>query len=238
MNRLLTLSRYCFLIVAVVVAGALFSACSDEPSGPPPPAGSSTITVMHANADYSSTVRFARDTAVLADDVVFGVPRKATIPNGNSKIVVRSSGGTELKSADVSLDSTFSSWVIFGGTLASPDAFVVKTKKLTPSAGSCAVRVVNASNNAGNVSVRLNSTAGPAFTAEKIPYKGASAYVELQLTTVSLVVNKEDNSGIILTITTGAGTFQAGKSYTVVIYGSTDPNAGQSVRIQSLIMED
>jgi hypothetical protein len=238
MNRLITLSRYWFLFVAAIVAGSLFSACgSDSPSGPPAPTGSSTITVMHANPDITSALQFKRDTLTLAS-LTYGQTGSATIPNGNSTISMRSASGTQLTSANISLDTTVSVWAILVGTLSQPEAFTVSSKKITVGATNVGVRVVNASKTVGDVKVKLNGAAGTSLTSTNLSYKGATNYVEIPVsTTASLVVTKPDDS-VILTVTTGPGTFVAGKNYTVVIYGSTDPAADPSVRITSKIVAD
>jgi len=238
MNRLFTLSRFWFVFVAVLAAGALFNACSDDPVAPPAPTGTSVVTVMHANAGFTPQVVFKRDTVALAT-LAYGGTQKVTLPNGNQTVAIRATDGSQLTSAGISLDTTKSTWVFFSGNATTRESFSITANKIVPSTGTAAVRVVNASNNVGDVSIHLNSTAGPAFTQTNVAYKSGTPFVELPVsTTVSLVVNKPDNSGMILTVATGAGVLTAGKRYTVVIYGSSDPNADPSVRLTSVIVED
>lgn len=239
MNRLLTISRIWLLLIAIVAAGAQFSACSDDPAAPPAPTGSSKIVVMHANTDNTNEVLFKRDTATLAQ-LAYGGTATVTIPNGNSTISVRALSGTELKSTGVSLDSSTSTYVFFSGTAAAPEAFAIKTPKVTPSAPNASVRVVHASNNAGDISIKLNDLTGLSFTQNKLSYKSSTSYVTLPVaSTNSLIIVKGEGTAATQLLSIGTnGVFAAGKSYTVVIYGSADPNAATSVKLTSKIIED
>lgn len=241
MNRLLAISRFWLFLFAIVIAGAAFSACSDDPAAPPPPAGSSKISVMHANTEITGDVLFKRDTTTLSgNQLAYGATASATIPNGNSTISVRALSGSQLASAGVSLDSNSSTWVIFSGTIAQPEAFAVKSTKVNATGPNAAVRIIHASNNAGDVSIKLNDLNGLSFTQNKLAYKNGTSYVTLPVaTTSSLVVVKGEGTTATPLLTIGTtGAFAAGKSYTLVIYGSADPNAAASVKLASKIVED
>jgi len=241
MNRLLTISRFWLFLFAIVVAAGAFSACGDDPAGPPAPTGSSKITVMHANTEITGDVLFKRDTTTLSgNQIAYGATANATVPNGSSTIAVRALSGSQLSSAGVSLDSSSSTWVVFSGTIAKPEAFAIKTPKVTASGTNAAVRIIHASENAGEVSIKLNDLNGLSFTQNKLSYKNGTNYVTLPVaTTTSLVVVKGEGASATPLLTIGTtGVFTAGKSYTVVIYGSTDPNAATSVKLRASIIED
>lgn len=229
-------SGFLMTLVVMVGLGIGISSCGDDPVAPQP-TGSSKVTVMHANAGITSDVIFKHDTTTLSR-ITYGAFGSAQVNNGNRRIDVRAIDGSVLGFTDVVLDTTTSTWVFFSGTLTQKDAYKVTTKKLTNvSAGNAAVRVVNASHNAGDIILKLNSLNGSAFTTGNLAYKNGSTYIEIPITTTQLVAVKPDNTTQLTTIAL-TGVLATGKHYTVVIYGSTDPNADPSVALTSKVVAE
>jgi hypothetical protein len=237
MNRFsVLLRRTATLAVATVgiLAGVAMNGCGDDPVSPPAPTGSTKITVMHANAGFTSDVIFKDGDSTL-QRVTYGSALYAQQKNGNRKVDVRATDGSVLTSQDLSLDSTLSVWVIFSGTSTKLESFKVSTKKSTPTGTNTLLRIVNASENLEPITVKIGDANGPALSTSATPYKTATDYVSVApSTTTSLVILKTNNTPV-LTVDV-ASRLLPGKSYTIVIYGST-ANGATNV-LTSKIVED
>lgn len=214
------------------------ASCGDDPASPQPQ-GSSKMLAFHANHGLTaSKFNFKIDTATIAS-LNYGESGQPVVQNGSRTVKIFNTSGSEVASANVSLDSSKSNFVVFCGDDATREGFNVNSAKIKPSGGNCAIRVVHASNNAGEVVIKINSTNGLSFTTRNLTYKSGSDYVELPVaSTDSLLVLKPGTTDVLLSVQTRT-LLSALKSYTVVLYGSTSPNADPSVKLASkLIQED
>lgn len=235
MHRFSISTRYLLaLIVAAFSVG--LAACGDDSPTSPGPTGSSTIHIMHTNPGITSDVVFKSDTTTLGR-LAYGIAATASVNNGSRTIAVRATDGTQLTSQSFTLDTTLSVWVVFTGNLDTKESFTVSTKKLVPPADNASVRVVHASKNAGDINIKINTVTGFPFTQNKISYKSATEYVTVPVAaTNKLIVLKAEGVGNTLEEIPTA--FVSGKSYTVIVYGSTDVNADPSVQLTYKIVED
>ncbi len=221
------------LAIAIGIA-----ACSDDPAAPQAQ-GSSHVLTFHANHGLTaSKFNFKIDTATIAG-LNYGEWARTLAQNGNRTIKIFNTSGSEVAATDVALDSSKSSIAVFCGDDATREAFRVTSGKITPAGGNCAVRVVHASNNAGEVVIKINSTNGLSFTTRNLAYKNGSDYVELPVaSTDSLLVMKPGTTDVLLSVQTRT-LLSALKSYTIVLYGSTSSGADPAVRLGSkMIQED
>ncbi|HVZ40101.1 MAG TPA: DUF4397 domain-containing protein [Candidatus Kapabacteria bacterium] len=236
MNRFSMLLRSLFVLMAVSAAIGFNACSSDSPSSPPGPVGSSTITVMHANPGFSSDVIFKQDTTTLGR-LSYGTLKDAMVNNGTRTIDVRATDGASLTSTSITVDSTVSIWVIYTGSSTEKESFRISNKKLAVTADNAAIRVVHASKTInGNINVKINSATGLPLTQTPIPYQQSSDYVTVPIASTSkLIILRSDNTTQLLEVPV---TFVSGKSYTIVVYGSTDVNADPSVKLTYKIEED
>lgn len=235
MNRIsILLNR--LLAFVVVALGLAVVGCGDDPAGPSGPTGSSKITVMHANPGYTSDVVFKQDTTTLGR-LPYAGALGVNVNNGNRKIDIRATDGSVLTSTDITLDSTVSVWVIFTGIGTDRESFKVSTKKATLSPTNALVRIVHASKNLEPITVKIGDASGPALNTSATPYKQSTDYVSVPpTTTTQLVVLKTNNTQVLVVDVNGK--IQAGKAYTIVLYGSTDPSAADEVKLTSKLIED
>ena len=235
MNRFTSFFRYALLGMALAIVALGFNACSDS-TGPSDPPGSSLVTFIQANPGFTNAVVFKLDTATLAGPTPYGTVTNGLVRNGNKKIDVRATDGAVLGTANVQLDSTMRAWVIFSGNSIDRDVFSVSTKRKTAGAGEAFVRVINASKNAGDIIIKLNSASGLNLTQTKLSYKGVNDYVSLAPTSATkLVVLKDDGTTSLLDIPVS---FVDQASYTVIIYGSSDPAAQTEYKLNYKIVSE
>jgi hypothetical protein len=239
MIRSTTISTLRWLtLVGITVGTALWLAsCSSDATGPQAQ-GSSNVLTFHANHGLTaSKFNFKIDTATIAS-LNYGEWAQTLVANGSSTVKVFTTSGTETASSSVSLDSTHSSIVLFCGDDATREAFKVTSPLIAPSGGNCAIRVVHASNNAGDVVVKINSVNGLSFTSSNLSYKNGTDFVELPVaSTDSLLVLKPGTTDVILSVQTKA-LLSALKNYTIVLYGSTSQNADPSVKFTSKMIQE
>lgn len=212
-------------------------ACGDDPVAAPPP-GSSKIIMMHANPGLTAaSIIFKNDVTTLAS-LDYGLFATSVLGNGNRNVKVRALDGTELGSVDFSLDSSTSQMAIFAGSVGAKEVIKVNTPKITVTGGNAAVRIVHASSNAGDVIVLLNSANGTPFTATNLVYKGSTTYKSLSVSsTDSLIVFKSDGVTRLLSIPTKTP-LAALKTYTIILYGSTDPTAAPAVQLAAKVIQE
>lgn len=223
--------------LAAIAMSVGMGACGSDPVAAPPP-GSSKIIMMHANPGFTAAgVNFKSDTTTLAA-LTYGMNASVTLANGNRNVKVRAIDGTELGSVDFSLDSSTSQMAIFSGNVGAKEVIKISSPKITITGGTAAVRIVHASSNAGDVVILLNSANGTPFTATNLVYKGATPYKSLSVSsTDSLIVFKSDGVTRLLSIPTKTP-LAALKTYTIVLYGSTDPNADPSVQLAAKVIQE
>jgi|GEM_PF-3120185 len=239
MNRSTRLFKSLLAAAALALPAIAMTGCGDDdPVTPPAPAGNSTINMFSANPGLgtSTPIRFRRAGVDLAT-VNYGTTKTATIPNGNSTIDIVAADGSGLGSASLSLDSTKRAIVLFSGKVDQKDAYAVTTALTTPQSGNAAVRVVHASQNAGDIGVKVNSVNGLPFT-NSLSYKNGTAYLDLPvLSLTQLVITKANDTTELLSIpiTPGLGN---GKRYAVIVYGSADPAALPDAKLKAEIIEE
>lgn len=222
--------------VVALVLGVM--SCSDDPASPQPQ-GSSNIFTFHANHGLTaSKFNFRIDTATIAS-LTYGESAKTMAQNGSRTVKIFNTSGNEVASVGANLDSSKSNFVVFSGDDSNREGFNVNSAKIAPSGGNCAIRVVHASNNAGEVTIKVNSMNGLSFTTRNLSYKSGTDYVELPVAlTDSLLILKPGAADVLLSVQTKT-LLSALKSYTIVLYGSTSPGADPSVKFASkLIPED
>ncbi|MDB5034399.1 MAG: hypothetical protein JWQ98_1640 [Chlorobi bacterium] len=232
MNIRITLIQRLCMVLMLVAAGFGLNACSDTATAPAP-AGSSTVTIFHANPAYTSDVVVRNDTTTLAT-LAYGTSGTASVGNGSRSFTFRATDGTQLASTSITLDSTIAPWVIFSGDAGGKDGFSINTKKISATVGESAIRVINASKNAGDITLKVNSLTGASFTASALSYQKATDYVTFpSASTTKLIVLKGGNSILEIPLF-----LSDTKSYTVVIYGSTDAAAVAPYKLAGKVIAD
>lgn len=237
-NSIFSTLRSALLGAGVALLALGVASCGDDPVAPQPK-GSSKMLTFHANHGLTaSKFNFKIDTATISS-LSYGDWAQTLVQNGSRTVKIFNTSGSEVASASVNLDSSKSNFVVFCGDDATRESFNVNSAKITPAGGNCAIRVVHASNNAGEVVIKINSTNGLSFMTRNLTYKSGSDYVELPVaSTDSLLVLKPGTTDVLLSVPTRT-LLSALKSYTVVLYGSTSQNADPAVKLASkLIQED
>lgn len=220
------------LLLALVLSSTLLS-CSDDPVAVDPNIGrKATYIAFYAHPDEpASSLNVSVDDSVGVSALTYGTYAYGKGQVGaNKKIRFQGLSGTEFATTnEVNLDTGRSVIAVYTGlgTSAEDEAFAVSTP-YGPKLGAnlAGVRFVHASKNAGIVKVFLNVAAGPTMT-NIVDYRGSNnAFTQIGVSTTALVVANEDGSTTFATLDlTGANALEAGKRYTVVLYGNAASGA-------------
>ena len=218
MKRLSSLSLV--LLFFVTVAG-----CADDPVTPPPDPNlgkRAPVTVFHAHNDlYTTTFVVRSQDTVRANSLSYGMDTTFNVQIGtNSKLSVALPSGTPEKKIEAPVFDSLSTWVVVRGGGASLDAFSVSTKRVTPAAGKIGIRVINASENVSNKIQAWVDQIDGAKIGDPIDAKESTNFTILSPTGIAkFVISNSSGSQEILSVTPQTA-LEAGKLYTVIIYGS------------------
>ena len=227
--------------LGVLTAGAFLGACGDDPVTPPP-VTYAPITVFHGAPD-ATLIDFKAGGSTIADNVTYPNTMTAQAPTGGgTRVSVHSDAGTELGNATVQVDSTRSVWVVYSGlALANPrtdNVFGVSVPKPAVPAGKAAIRAIHASSNAPKVDVRLGDALG-AKIATALEYKKAGDFTSLDTTIRTISITRAEGSGAgaeLMSVTLPA--VSVGKSYTVLIHGSTLADSNSAARVMVKVIPE
>jgi hypothetical protein len=238
--RFSTILKSGLLLGAAVIALG-FSACSDdEPTSPINP-GTSTITVFHANYDYTSSVNFKVGTTAVASSVSYGSAVQGPATNGNTNVVIQALGGTPLANTTVQIDSTRSVWVILAGEGQTSEAIgITGPKPSMPTAGSANLRVIHASKNGPPMDVRIGAPNGSTLATDVV-YKDAEplAFAAVPIaTTTNLYLMKKGLATMADTIAVVPVTLEDMKTYSLIVYGSSNAGADPSVKLTTRLVAE
>lgn len=122
---------------------------------------------------------------------------------------------TKLAADTITLNANLAYTLLLSNVITAPDLTLLADSVSAPPGGSCTVRFVNASPDAGAADFGLK---GKSILASNIAYRKASSFKAVQLTisTDTLQVYKTGTSTVLATIPT---TLQVGGVYTIYLYG-------------------
>jgi hypothetical protein len=219
------MKRKVFLSLASLVFFT-FIGCSDDPVTPPPDPNLgklAPITLFHAHNDLSdvSVVVRSQDT-IRVSNLAYGKDTSIKVQIGtNSKLSFSNLSGSTTKAIEAVVFDSLSTWLVFSGSSNNYDAFTVSTQRITSllAAGEAGVRVINAAQNLANkITVKQNSVTGVAIAAD-IDEKASSSFVSVPAASITKFVVTDNASKEIVSLTPQVP-LEAGKLYTVIVYGS------------------
>lgn len=214
--------RYLLAAASALAIAATLGSCTTETG--PAVVKSARVTVFHANPGFTSPVVFTADSVTLGANVAYGATDAGTAKGSPGTTVnVKGTDGTQLASSSVTVDSTTDTWTLFCGDATDRDAFTASSAMIFPVSGEVAIRFINASKNAGSVSLKVNSLTG-ASLAGTTAYKGASNYTTNSAASITALF-ASDGSATPVAALTGLS-LSSLKRYTVVLYGSKTATTG------------
>lgn len=160
------------------------AACDDD-DDPIAPVANAQLRVVHASPDAPAVDVLVDGAAALTN-----VPFKAAssylpVPSGARNLKVRATGTSTVvidQNATVNGGSAYT--VIATGRVASIAPLVLEDDLASPAAGNVRLRLVHASPTAGNVDIYVTSPTGDIASASptlsNVPFRGASAYLEVR----------------------------------------------------------
>ena len=236
MNSLGKLIWRSFLGMVVAGLGIGVGACGDDPVAPDPNQGKTAkVTTFYAQIDENpSSVKFMYNTQTLVSALSYGQSQVVDLQiGGNTTVKVTGLSGTELTSAGAKVDSLTSTWFVYSGSGTSSESFGVATPKGTNVAGAAGVRMINASPGSPKLEMHQLAANG-SLVGEALDYKKSStSFTPVIVATTNLVVTKEDDTELIVLPVT----LEAGKRYTVIVYGNPNTSATANRITAKLVVE-
>jgi hypothetical protein len=192
------------------------------------PVRRTTIGAFYAQPDLTLPVFLKVKDDVLVSGLQYGQYETADAPIGERTIVFQTTSGVELASSQkLDVDSAHSLIAIYSGLGTGNEVIAINTPRGTaPASPLAGVRFIHASKNAPKVKVTLDVAQGPAMTPNFIEYGTSNdAFTQINLNTSALVIVDEEGATLFTLPLSGATALQAGKLYTVVMYGNATPDA-------------
>jgi hypothetical protein len=216
---------------------------SDNTVAPDPNAGKkAAVLLLNVNPGFPNPVVFY-DGSTLIANVVYGSPSQQAVQIGSRTINVKATDGTQLTSAsNLQIDSMHTVWVIHTGSANDSKTIGNSTLKDTAAmrtalnSGMALVRLVNASKTAGKVALRVGSSLG-SKVADNLDYQGISSYTAIDTTNHKLIFTKGTGSDT-LAVNPVTVNVAAGKTYSVVIFGSADQSAVDPYKLNAIIVTE
>jgi hypothetical protein len=215
----------------------------DEVVTPDPNAGKKApLLLLHANPGFSNPVVFYDGTTLIAN-VAYGAPSQQAVQIGSRTINVKATDGTQLTSAsNLQIDSMHTAWVIHTGsandskTIANSTLRDTAAMRTALNSGMALVRLINASKTVGKVALRVGSSLG-SKVADNLDFQGVSSYTAIDTTNHKLIFTKETGTDTIA-VNPVTVNVEAGKTYSVVIFGSADPAAVDPNKLNAIIVTE
>lgn len=228
---------------AALLLGALSvgsTGCGDDPAPAPPPPTYAPITGFNGITDQQ-VIQFKIGDAIVAGNSAYGNP--TTIPQAlvgsQTEVKVLTNDGIQLASAKVAIDSNRSVWVLAAGRSvagSTPSIWGVSHEEPTAPAGRALVRMIHASVDAGKVDVHESDAFG-ANVATNLEYKGSSNFTSVSPAVNALSVTTAGTNTEILSIPVNPK-LDSGKVYNIVLYGTTNPDAVESLKLTAKIVPE
>jgi hypothetical protein len=232
-----SIPRHILLAIGALLFGFGMSACGDDPVAPDPNAGKTApATMFHAQYDEQpAKVDFVYNTQILADDLTYGMTSVEDVQIGSNTTIKITplSGGNQLASASAKVDSLTSTWFVYTGSGSEETAFAVATPKGTAVAGAAGIRMIHASPGAPKLELHQLAANG-GLVGDVVEYKKSSAtFTPVLVATQILVITREDDTEVVSLPVV----LEAGKFYTVVVYGNPTQAATSNKITAKLVVE-
>jgi hypothetical protein len=229
------------LLLSLALSTSLASCGGEDPVTPDPNAGKrSTISAFYAHPGQTLPAYFEVDDSITISALEYGQYASGLAPVGNKKIVIQDQSGVEIATTpEVTINSSRSVWAIYAGLATNNEAIAI-SDTLGPalSAPLAGVRFINASKNASKTKVHLDVAQGSELTTNAVEFgKSNGTFKPINASTTALVMVDESNKVLVSYPLTGAAALEAGKKYTLIMYGNAATGATSNQVTARLIME-
>ena len=206
----------------LAVAGSLtLGACGDDEPTPTPTPRFAPVTMFNGSTDFVLNFRGSNNLAV--DALPYGTAKAGqALVSTTTEVNVERAGGQKIGSATLNVDTNRLNWVAAASNV--DEVIGISVPRVLPvTPGVAQVRLFNISGNSTAVDLRQNTQGGP-ILAPNISYKIASSFTDVDTTVTKLWIIKAGGTDTVTSVD-ATGMFKAGKLYTVVLFGSTIPQA-------------
>jgi len=183
------------------------------------------VLAVHASPDAPAVNLVIDDGAPVGPLSFPNATSYLAVPAGTRNVkVVPAAGGAAVITADLPVTAGASYTLFAANLLASIEPVVVSDDLTAPSAGKAKVRFAHMSPDAP--AVKVLPQAGTALF-ENVSFKAVTPFVEVDAGTVTLVVQQQSNSAVVLSVPNVE--LQAGKIYTIWASGLLANIAAQTI---------
>src|SRR5687768_3027405 len=213
-----------FLAVAATLT---LGACGDDPPATPPAPRFASVTMFNGSTG-NERLNFRGSNNLAVDTLQYGTSRRGqALVSNATKINVEREDGTLFGASTVEVDTNK---LVFVGAASATDALVgLSVPRPTTSQTQAKLRLINLSSNSGPLDLHQDAADGP-ILASDISYGVGSGFLSATPTLTRLVVTTKATADTVASIDV-TNTLQSGKLYSVVVFGSTLPNATKKMRV-------